>query len=44
VGTTAATLAISLPSHQADRLVSAAQQLQGEIARLLGSLTLSISI
>ncbi|MCX5049479.1 helix-turn-helix domain-containing protein [Streptomyces sp. NBC_00201] len=44
VGTTAATLAISLPSHQADRLVSAAQQLQCEIGRLLGSLAISISI
>ncbi|MFI9808321.1 IclR family transcriptional regulator [Streptomyces sp. NPDC052301] len=44
VGTTAATMAISLPAHQADRLQSAAQRLQAEIGRHLGSLTLSISI
>lgn len=44
VGTTAATMAISLPAHQAERLASAAQQLQSEIGRLLGSLALSISI
>jgi DNA-binding IclR family transcriptional regulator len=44
VGTTAATMAISLPAHQAGRLVSAAEQLQREIGRLLGSLALSISI
>ncbi|MEU6256504.1 IclR family transcriptional regulator C-terminal domain-containing protein [Streptomyces sp. NPDC047043] len=44
VGTTAATMAISLPSHQADRLLSAAQQLQSEVGRLLGSLAISISI
>lgn len=44
VGTTAATMAISLPAHQADRLPSAAQQLQDEIGRLLGSLAISISI
>ncbi|MGW2722873.1 IclR family transcriptional regulator [Streptomyces sp. NPDC001492] len=44
VGTTAATMAISLPSHQADRLVSATRQLQSEIGRLMGSLALSISI
>ncbi|WP_217207673.1 IclR family transcriptional regulator [Streptomyces sp. AC550_RSS872] len=44
VGTTAATMAISLPAHQADRLLSAAQQLQDEIGRLLGSLAISISI
>jgi DNA-binding IclR family transcriptional regulator len=44
VGTTAATMAISLPSHQADRLMSAARQLQSEIGRLIGSLALSISI
>ncbi|MGW1001263.1 IclR family transcriptional regulator [Streptomyces sp. NPDC002520] len=44
VGTTAATVAISLPLHQADRLVPAAQQLQAEIGRHLGSLVLSISI
>ncbi|MEV6834441.1 IclR family transcriptional regulator C-terminal domain-containing protein [Streptomyces sp. NPDC051133] len=44
VGTTAATMAISLPAHQADRLLPAAQRLQAEIGRHLGSLTLSISI
>ncbi|MCF1595412.1 IclR family transcriptional regulator [Streptomyces muensis] len=44
VGTTAATMAISLPAHQADRLLSAARQLQEEIGRLLGSLAISISI
>ena len=44
VGTTAATMALSLPSHQADRLMSAAQQLQSEIGRLMGSLAISISI
>ncbi|WP_308290005.1 IclR family transcriptional regulator [Streptomyces cylindrosporus] len=44
LGTTAATMAISLPAHQADRLVSAAQQLQREVGRLLGSLAISISI
>ena len=43
-GTTAATMAISLPAHQADRLLPAAQQLQTEIGRLLGSLAISISI
>jgi DNA-binding IclR family transcriptional regulator len=44
IGSTAATLAISLPSHQADRLLVAAQQLQTEVGRLLGSLAISISI
>jgi DNA-binding IclR family transcriptional regulator len=44
VGTTAATVAISLPAHHADRLLPAAQQLQSEMGRLLGSLALSISI
>ncbi|WP_354670132.1 IclR family transcriptional regulator C-terminal domain-containing protein [Streptomyces sp. S.PNR 29] len=44
IGTTAATMAISLPAHQADRLVPAAQQLQDKMGRLLGSLALSISI
>nr|WP_269451016.1 IclR family transcriptional regulator C-terminal domain-containing protein [Streptomyces davaonensis] len=44
VGTTAATMAISLPSHQADRLLAAARQLQTEIGRHLGSLAISISI
>nr|WP_234393208.1 helix-turn-helix domain-containing protein [Streptomyces pactum] len=44
VGTTAATMAISLPLHQADRLLSAAERLQDEVGRLLGSLAISISI
>ncbi|GAA2294373.1 IclR family transcriptional regulator C-terminal domain-containing protein [Streptomyces atrovirens] len=44
VGSTAASVAISLPAHQADRLVPAAQRLQAEMGRLVGSLTLSISI
>jgi DNA-binding IclR family transcriptional regulator len=44
VGTTAASLAISLPAHQADRLLPAVQRLQAEMGRLVGSLALSISI
>ena len=44
VGATAATMALSLPAHQADRLPGAARQLQAEVGRLLGSLALSISI
>ena len=44
VGTTAATMALSLPAHQADRLLPAARQLQCEIGRRLGSLALSISM
>ncbi|MGW2490126.1 IclR family transcriptional regulator [Streptomyces sp. NPDC001606] len=44
VGTMAATMAISLPLHQADRLLPAARLLQAEIGRHLGSLALSISI
>ena len=44
IGPTAATMAISLPSHQADRLLSATRQLQSEIGQLLGSLAISISI
>ncbi|MFF7970467.1 IclR family transcriptional regulator C-terminal domain-containing protein [Streptomyces sp. NPDC007905] len=44
VGTTAATMAISLPAHQSDRLLPAAHRLQAGIGRHLGSLTLSISI
>ncbi|MCZ0988183.1 IclR family transcriptional regulator [Streptomyces diastatochromogenes] len=44
VGTTAATMAISLPAHQADRLLPAAQRLQTEMGRHLGALMLSISI
>ncbi|MEU1849272.1 helix-turn-helix domain-containing protein [Streptomyces sp. NPDC019990] len=44
LGGTAATMAISLPAHQADRLLPAARQLQDEIGRRLGSLALSISM
>ncbi|MFJ4580883.1 IclR family transcriptional regulator [Streptomyces echinatus] len=44
VGTTAATVAISLPAHQADRLMPAARRLQAEVGRHVGSLALSISI
>ncbi|MFF8946340.1 IclR family transcriptional regulator [Streptomyces sp. NPDC014864] len=44
VGTTAATMALSLPAHQASRLLPAARQLQGEVSRRIGSLALSISI
>ncbi|MBR8642558.1 helix-turn-helix domain-containing protein [Streptomyces tuirus] len=44
LGTTAATMAISLPAHQTDRLLPAVRQLQDEIGRRLGSLALSISM
>ncbi|GGV73138.1 IclR family transcriptional regulator C-terminal domain-containing protein [Streptomyces massasporeus] len=44
LGTTAATMAISLPAHQADRLLPAARQLQAEIGARLGSLALCISM
>ncbi|MFD7765749.1 IclR family transcriptional regulator [Streptomyces sp. NPDC059787] len=44
VGSVAASVAISLPTHQADRLVPAAQRLQAEMEHFVGSLTLSISI
>ncbi|MFJ9244296.1 IclR family transcriptional regulator [Streptomyces sp. NPDC101776] len=44
LGAMAATMAISLPAHQADRLPAAARQLETEVGRLLGSLALSISI
>ncbi|MGX4690960.1 IclR family transcriptional regulator [Streptomyces sp. JNUCC 63] len=44
MGATAATMALSLPAHQADRLLPAARQLQREVGRCLGSLALSISI
>lgn len=43
-GNTAATMAISVPSYQADRLLPAAERLQNEIGRLLGTLAFSISI
>ncbi|MEU0442390.1 IclR family transcriptional regulator C-terminal domain-containing protein [Streptomyces sp. NPDC006186] len=44
VGTTAATMAISLPHDQADRLLPAARRLQDEVGRRLASIALSISI
>nr|WP_320780670.1 helix-turn-helix domain-containing protein [Streptomyces sp. CRN 30] len=44
VGSTAATVALSLPARQADRLMPAVRQLQYEVGRLLGSLSLSISM
>ncbi|WP_371273067.1 IclR family transcriptional regulator [Streptomyces sp. MUSC 14] len=44
VGTTVATMAMSLPVSQADRLLPAAHRLQAEIGRHLGTLSLSISI
>ncbi|MFF3642980.1 IclR family transcriptional regulator [Streptomyces sp. NPDC002564] len=43
-GDTAAAMAISVPSYQAERLMPAAQRLQREIGRLLGTLAFSISI
>jgi DNA-binding IclR family transcriptional regulator len=43
-GNTAATMAISVPSAQADRLLPAALRLQDEIGKLLGTLAFSISI
>jgi DNA-binding IclR family transcriptional regulator len=44
VGSTAATMALSLPVQHEARLLSAALQLQGEVGRRLGSLAISISI
>ncbi|MEV7995344.1 helix-turn-helix domain-containing protein [Streptomyces sp. NPDC086077] len=44
VGDTAGTMAISLPSHQADRLLPAVRQLRNEMGRAIGSLAISISI
>lgn len=44
VGDTAATMAISVPSYQAERLLPAANRLQREIGKLLGTLAFSISI
>jgi DNA-binding IclR family transcriptional regulator len=44
VAATAATMAISMPAHQADRLLPTTQRLQRELGRLLGSLSVSISI
>ena len=44
VGSAAATMAISMPLHQADRLLPAVDQLRNEIGTLLSSLAFSISI
>lgn len=44
VATTAATMAISMPVHQSDRLLPTTQRLQRELGRLLGSMAISISI
>ncbi|MFE9686466.1 IclR family transcriptional regulator [Streptomyces sp. NPDC006285] len=44
MGGTAAAVAISMPSHQVDRLLPAARRLQSGISGLLGTLALSISI
>ncbi|WP_197287881.1 IclR family transcriptional regulator [Streptomyces apocyni] len=43
-GATAATLAISLPVHQADRLLPAVRELQSDVGRKLATLAFSISI
>ncbi|WHM37706.1 helix-turn-helix domain-containing protein [Streptomyces sp. BPTC-684] len=43
-GSGAATMAISLPLHQQERLIPAIEQLRGEVGRLLSSLAFSISI
>ncbi|MFF8591673.1 IclR family transcriptional regulator [Streptomyces sp. NPDC015220] len=44
MGATAVTMALSLPAHQAGRLLPAARQLQIEVGRRVGSLALAISI
>ncbi|WP_268977495.1 IclR family transcriptional regulator [Streptomyces mexicanus] len=44
VGDAAATIALSLPVHQSERLLPAARQLQREMGRRVGSLALAISI
>ncbi|MCX4235454.1 IclR family transcriptional regulator [Streptomyces ortus] len=44
LGSTAATVALSMPSHQADRLLPAVRRLQIEIDTLLGAGSVSISI
>ncbi|MGV9882539.1 IclR family transcriptional regulator [Streptomyces sp. NPDC003006] len=43
-GDTAATLALSVPACQADRLLPAAERLQHEVGKLLGTLAFSITI
>ncbi|GGV72988.1 transcriptional regulator [Streptomyces thermoviolaceus subsp. apingens] len=44
IGDAAATIALSLPARQSDRLLPAARQLQREMGRRVGSLALAISI
>ncbi|MFD0544642.1 IclR family transcriptional regulator [Streptomyces mexicanus] len=44
VGDAAATIALSLPVHQSERLLPAARELQREMGRRVGSLALAISI
>ncbi|RST11068.1 transcriptional regulator, partial [Streptomyces sp. WAC05374] len=43
-GSTAATMAISVPIHQEQRLLPAVERLRGEVGRLFSSLVFSISI
>ncbi|MGP3999993.1 IclR family transcriptional regulator [Streptomyces sp. 8N706] len=43
-GSCAATMAISLPSHQASRLLPVAEELRGRLGRLLDSFAFTISI
>ncbi|MFE4856036.1 IclR family transcriptional regulator [Streptomyces sp. NPDC056670] len=43
-GSSAATMAISVPLHQEERLIPAIEQLRGEVGGLFSSLALSISI
>ncbi|WP_238431567.1 IclR family transcriptional regulator [Streptomyces cavernae] len=43
-GDTAGAIALSLPAHQAERLLPAARRLQAEIGRLMGTFALSIGI
>ncbi|MFC8914355.1 IclR family transcriptional regulator [Streptomyces sp. NPDC057116] len=43
-GSTAATMAISVPTHQEQRLLPAVERLRGEVGRLFSSLVFSISI
>nr|WP_268249488.1 helix-turn-helix domain-containing protein [Streptomyces poonensis] len=44
LGAIAATMAVSVPLHQADRLLPAVRQLRDEVGQLSGALDLSISI
>ncbi|MFF8292708.1 IclR family transcriptional regulator [Streptomyces sp. NPDC016309] len=43
-GSTAATMAVSVPSHQEKRLLPAVDRLRGEVGKLFSSLAFSISI